>query len=327
MNVGIAIVYFEGIDEFRETLDSIPFELAKIAVCDASVKSEARALVDMREDAIWLDCSRNGGYAWAVNKGIGQLLGDIDHPCDVVIISNPDVVYSESSLRELVANVTRLGGVHFPLQTDCSGSTLGHSLLRGLSRWTIVANWLVPDSFRQNTLRTELLTAAVRRREPVRMPASLSGNGACIAVDRSAWEAIGGFNDGFFLFAEDKTFTYRAHSLEIPVYLAGNASVVHEGGFKSRGMSEFQLIEYIASERIAWKSMWKTPLMYLYVAQLLGLSLRMISSFSNSVPTMREVYKKVLVKSARNRLCEGDLRGADGVRVSTLSALDEKERR
>ncbi len=59
--------------------------------------------------------------------------------------------------------------------------------------------------------------------------------GACMLVRRSAFEAIGPFDEEFFLFSEETDWCYRAHRAGWKVVFTPEAECVHVGGASHGG--------------------------------------------------------------------------------------------
>jgi GT2 family glycosyltransferase len=54
-------------------------------------------------------------------------------------------------------------------------------------------------------------------------------SGACFVVRRETWEALGGFDEGFFLWYEDVDLAKRLHDAGYRNLVAGSARVGHAG--------------------------------------------------------------------------------------------------
>jgi GT2 family glycosyltransferase len=61
--------------------------------------------------------------------------------------------------------------------------------------------------------------------------------GACLCFSRSAWEAVGPFNESLFLYYEDVDWCLRARQLGVPLTVALDARAEHTGGASSGGES------------------------------------------------------------------------------------------
>jgi GT2 family glycosyltransferase len=58
-------------------------------------------------------------------------------------------------------------------------------------------------------------------------------SGAAMCIRREAWEEVGGFDEGFFMYAEDMDWCLRAHALGWQVHYLPEASIVHHIGRSS----------------------------------------------------------------------------------------------
>ena len=85
--------------------------------------------------------------------------------------------------------------------------------------------------------RVRLVRRAAWANEIVKDPAAYAApcsvewlSGACLLGRRSALEALGGFDEGFFLYCEDMDLCRRAHAAGYDVRFTPAATVHHEGG-------------------------------------------------------------------------------------------------
>jgi hypothetical protein len=60
-------------------------------------------------------------------------------------------------------------------------------------------------------------------------------SGACICFSRSAWERVGSFDEGLFLYYEDVDWSLRARAIGVPLTVALAAHATHSGGASSGG--------------------------------------------------------------------------------------------
>jgi GT2 family glycosyltransferase len=146
-----------------------------------------------------------------------------------VLFLNPDAAIDEASLRTLVAVLDEDPGVGIvaPRVSYDSGE-LSYSLRRypSLSR-----------AFAQAFFVHRLVPNATWADEVVRTGSSYEHgwspewvSGACMLVRRSVLEAIGGFDETFFLYSEDVDICRRAREAGAAVRFEPGASCVHSGG-------------------------------------------------------------------------------------------------
>jgi GT2 family glycosyltransferase len=60
-------------------------------------------------------------------------------------------------------------------------------------------------------------------------------SGACLCLSRAAWETVGQFDAGLFLYYEDVDWCLRARELGVPLTVALDAHAAHSGGASSGG--------------------------------------------------------------------------------------------
>jgi N-acetylglucosaminyl-diphospho-decaprenol L-rhamnosyltransferase len=170
---------------------------------------------------------RNLGFGSGVNRGLAVLAGEDPTP-EWVLVSNPDLVVHTGALGTLRGVLeshpawalvgprilTEAGDVypsvrHFPSPVDAAG----HALLA----------LFMPDN------------PFTRRYNPG-APAGdvVTGadwvSGSCFLARRQALEELGGFDEDYFMYAEDMDLCWRAHHDGWGVGFAGSAVVTHVGG-------------------------------------------------------------------------------------------------
>jgi N-acetylglucosaminyl-diphospho-decaprenol L-rhamnosyltransferase len=170
---------------------------------------------------------RNLGFGAGVNRGLAALAGEPEPP-EWVLVSNPDLVVHPGALPALRAAVesrpawavvgprilTDAGDVYpsvrnFPSFADAAG----HALLAQLN----------PDNpftrrYNPGTPEGDAVTEAGWV------------SGSCFLARRRALEELGGFDEAYFMYAEDMDLCWRAHQAGWGVGFAGTAEVTHVQG-------------------------------------------------------------------------------------------------
>lgn len=165
----------------------------------------------------------NLGYGTAMNRAVAR----IDPAAEFVVLANPDVVWGPGSLDALLAAAARWpqAGALGPLIRDPDGSVYPSarhlpSLIRGGMHAVVGPVW-----------PTNPWTLAYRQehQEPSeRVVGWLSG--ACLLVRRTAFEAVGGFDERYFMYMEDVDLGDRlGRAGWQSVYVPG-AEVLHDKG-------------------------------------------------------------------------------------------------
>ncbi len=194
---------------------------------DGSVEQLATAI--QRENwTDWVEVlakERNGGFAYGNNAGIRVALAALNPP-DHLLLLNPDTVVHPGAIRDLVEFMathpdagiagsrleTAAGGV------DCSAHRI-HSPLSELV-----------GSARLGVLSRMLQRHGVS--EPPRPEAHACDwvSGASLMVRRTALEAIGPMDEGYFLYFEEVDFCWRARQAGWQVWYVPQSRVLHLEG-------------------------------------------------------------------------------------------------
>ncbi|MGH9156887.1 MAG: glycosyltransferase family 2 protein [Acidimicrobiales bacterium] len=197
--------------------------VVEVVVADnASADGSDRALAVADPAARFLPTGANLGYGAAANRGVAATTGDL------VLICNPDVVVEPGSVAALVAALEadpalalvgpRLadGDGHLypsPRRFPGIGEAVGHAFL-GLvapgNRYT--RRYRMLDDDRAQAGDAEWVS------------------GACFLARRRAWDALGGFDEAYFMYAEDVDLCWRARRAGWRVGFEPAARVVHLQG-------------------------------------------------------------------------------------------------
>jgi GT2 family glycosyltransferase len=236
---GVTSVVIVAADSGPLLADSVASALASVArvevivVDNASADGEPERVASLhRDDARFqlVKNDRNLGFGPACNRGAALANGD------ALLFLNPDCVIE----RETIATLRAIAGA------DASIGVLGVEVLS-------------PDGkpARGNRRRDPLLRRALmsmsglarfesrsRAFEGVEMPAesaSASGvekleavSGACLFLPRRVFDAVGGFDEAYFLHVEDLDLCRRVRDAGYAVALARGIHVMHVQGTSSR---------------------------------------------------------------------------------------------
>jgi N-acetylglucosaminyl-diphospho-decaprenol L-rhamnosyltransferase len=225
--VAVVTVSFGSGDVVSPFLDSIPHAseypldvvvVDNVPAGDPVVRAEAE-----QRQATYLSSGANLGYGGAVNSAVVQL----DPEVRWILVSNPDVTLSSRSVDILVAvgeedeaigsvgpAVLNLDGTVYPSARSVPSlrTGIGHALFANL--WT--SN---PWSAAYKNESTD----DVARRDAGWL------SGSCVLIRREAFEALGGFDDGYFMYFEDVDLGYRLGKAGYRNVYEPAATVVHTG--------------------------------------------------------------------------------------------------
>jgi N-acetylglucosaminyl-diphospho-decaprenol L-rhamnosyltransferase len=214
-------------------LESLPSALgdveAQIVVVDNGSSDGTQSAVEERGGCTLVE-STNVGYAAGINRGVAAA-----PEARAILILNPDIQMAPGAVPRLLARLYEQHvGVVAP-RTERSDGRLEHSLRReptllrslGLSRTRLAI-------FSENLNRPEdyadsrVVDWAV---------------GAALLIARECFDAVGGWDESFFLYSEETDFCLRARDLGYVTLYEPRALVIHYGGGSGRSGKTFAMHE------------------------------------------------------------------------------------
>lgn len=174
--------------------------------------------------------TENAGYGGAINAAVKTLGPEYQF----LLISNPDVRLHPGSVRHLVEAMLRepSAGAVGPKILNEDGTVYPSarripSLRTGLGHALFIHIW--PSNPWTRSYRQEGAS-----QEVARAVGWLSG--ACLLVRRSAFDAVGGFDDGYFMYFEDVDLGFRLGRASWVNLYEPSATVTHVGGRSTAGV-------------------------------------------------------------------------------------------
>ena len=220
----------------RATSCELDIVLADNGSVDGSVQAAARD-----DDVRLVETGGNVGYGSAANIGVRQTSAEL------VVVANPDIVWEPGSLDALIAATRRwpTGGAFGPLihtpdgviypsarQLPSLGRGIGHALF----------GWWWP---------TNPWTAAYRvEAEAPRERTAGWLSGSCLLLRRDAFDDVGGFDPGFFMYFEDLDLGDRLGRAGWQNVYVPTAAVTHVGGHATSRNPALMAAEH---HRSAWR--------------------------------------------------------------------------
>jgi N-acetylglucosaminyl-diphospho-decaprenol L-rhamnosyltransferase len=170
----------------------------------------------------------NAGFARAVNQAFTAARGDF------VLILNPDCVLFAGALAVLVRELESHCecAIAGPAILDEDGSLQGSvrgdpTMLTGLFGRTTLLTRLFPNSnLARRNVRTTIANPASREADWV--------SGACMLARRTAVDAVGGFDERYFLYWEDADLCRRLRARGYTIRYVPAGRVMHIGGRSSQ---------------------------------------------------------------------------------------------
>jgi N-acetylglucosaminyl-diphospho-decaprenol L-rhamnosyltransferase len=269
----VTVSYNSGrfLSEFLESTRSASATDASVPVVVADNGSQdADALADTTETrgARFIRLDRNRGYGGAVNEAVRQ----IDSSIPWVLVSNPDVVMEPGSLDVLleVAEADEGIGAVGPAIIEPDGSVYP-SARRVPSLRTGLGHALLADLWPTNPW-----TRAYHRdgeHDERRTTGWLSG--ACVLVRRSAFDSLGGFDEGFFMYFEDVDLGYRLGRAGWTNVYEPAARVMHVGAHSTQNSSQhMRMVHHESAYRFLARKYGRWYLFPLRTVLRIGLAVR-----------------------------------------------------
>ena len=222
-DIDVVVVAYRSADDLRDCVSPLAGrEGIHVIVVDNACP--ARSCETVRDlDVTIVEAGRNGGFAAGVNVGVAA------GTASAVLLLNPDARIGPDGVRRLAKVLADrpTAGIVAPRITAPDGDL--HWSLRRFPR--------VRSTFAQAVGLHRLLPQASWVDELVRDPAAYAtghevdwASGAALLVRRSLLAALGGLDEGFFMYCEDKDLCRRARDAHHDVRFEPAAVVSHEGG-------------------------------------------------------------------------------------------------
>jgi GT2 family glycosyltransferase/glycosyltransferase involved in cell wall biosynthesis len=194
-----------------------------IVVDNASSDDTLSTVHRLAPNVTVVERATNEGYAAGVNAGIA-----VARPSDAVLILNPDVRLRPGSVAALMEILDQPGvGIAVPRILGEDGS-IQHSLYRAPS---IMRAWGAALLGGRRAGRTSLLGETIVDDDAYSSLTNASwASGAAMAISKQCLQAVGPWNESFFLYSEETEFCLRAGDAGFATRLQPRAEAVHIGG-------------------------------------------------------------------------------------------------
>lgn len=223
-DIAVVIVTYNSALVIGDLLDSLPAALdgltADVVVVDNG-SSDGTAEVVAARGACRIVHSANVGYAGGINRGVSEAA-----PAQAILVLNPDVRLHPGSLPPLLAALreprvgiaaprvlTPQGELHLSLRRE---PTLPRALGLTRTRLAVFSEYVWdPSAYTQ----------------PCTVDWAL---GAALLTSRECYEALGGWDETYFLYSEETDLALRARDAGLLTRYEPQAIAVHIGGQSGR---------------------------------------------------------------------------------------------
>ncbi|MDO8269804.1 MAG: glycosyltransferase [Candidatus Levybacteria bacterium] len=227
-DASVIYVYYNTPRELVQSVNSVlvakkKLSLQIIIVNNDSPKKIPKELLKNRK--IVIINNKNSGYGAGLNVGVKS------SKSEVLIFTNPDVVFFENSLHKLISKVKEKKiGIVGPQMLDSHGNILptisGESDLKSLLFATSFVNTLFP----KNRLSRDFWLTNVNRNKEKYVKII---SGACMAIRRKVFEEVGGFDEQFFMYFEENDLCYRVRRVGYSILYYPSSKIFHAIGASS----------------------------------------------------------------------------------------------
>jgi GT2 family glycosyltransferase len=233
--ISAVLVNFNAGPELAKALQSISSELSghpwEAVVVDNASSDDSRESVKAFPPHVRVIANAtNIGFGRAVNQGVKAASGSL------LLIMNPDCRLASGAFAYMKREIERAPttAVVGPRILDPDGSVQGNArgdpdMFTGLFGRTTLLRRILPAL--AVSRRNVITDAAIRNADAVTVDWV---SGACLLVRRAAFEAVGGFDERYFLYWEDADLCRRLRARGYKVRYVPTATAVHRVGHSSR---------------------------------------------------------------------------------------------
>ncbi|MGB7564819.1 MAG: glycosyltransferase family 2 protein [Prochlorococcaceae cyanobacterium] len=223
--VAVIVVTYRSATVMPALIDSLRIEAEctelRVIVADNRSSDGTLNLAHAYPDVIAVDTGGNLGYAAGVNRAMAYA-GDTS----AILVLNPELVLRPGCIRALLKRLGNGAGIVVPLIRD-GREELVHSLrnepglVRALADALLGSRWRSRPEWLSEFIRDERAYLVARRVD--------WATGAALMVARPVWDAVGQWDEQFFLYSEETDFFCRVRKLGFSVWFDPAGEVVHHG--------------------------------------------------------------------------------------------------
>ncbi len=240
----ISIVHHDGLEMLRGCLNSLalfpPSVAYEVLVVDNASTDGAREMLAQEFSLVRVICrERRYGFGANHNRAMEQMRGKF------LFLLNDDTLLTEDAIDELLRCAernpkaavvgARLENLDGTLQLSCYKFP---SPIRYV--WE---NLLLSAIFPRSRLFGDYRTLEARLEQKVDFV-----TGAAMLVRREAIENVGGFDERFFMYAEETDWQFRMHRAGWGTIFCPMSRIAHFGGKSTETMPERQFVEFNRSQ-------------------------------------------------------------------------------
>ena len=238
--MAVAVVSYNTRDLLRACLASVPDGVATVVIDNASTDGSAEMVATEFPACQLIASERNPGYGAASNEAIRAC------QTEYVLLLNSDTTLEAGAVEALVAHLDAhpRAGIAGPRLLNPDGSLQPSCFpFPGTLAWLLENDPVAPligfvPALRRRTLRY------VPPTESAAVPWVL---GAALAIRRTAFDAVGGFDETFFMYFEEVDLCRRLRAAGWETHFVHDARVTHVGGASASQVATAMSVQHFRS--------------------------------------------------------------------------------
>jgi N-acetylglucosaminyl-diphospho-decaprenol L-rhamnosyltransferase len=240
-SLAIVIVAYNSGEFLRRCLDAVGSDWREVVVVDgASPDGRTAGICAEFEHVRLIERQRNDGFATAANEGIAATAAPW------VLLLNPDAWPLGKGIENLLGHAQRdqRAAAIGPLLVDERGRESRSTIRPPLSPAALAVWAALPGGV---SGAYGLARRVANPKGPRRLRAGEFIQGAALLLRREAFDAVGGFDQRFFMYAEDADLCARLRDAGWRIGVCPEAVFVHVGGGSTRPEGARMRIELMRS--------------------------------------------------------------------------------
>lgn len=239
---------------------------AELVVVDhASTDGAPGRVAAADPDAVVLERRTNPGYGAGVNHGAAHTTAPYLLACNADVVVEPDALARLAAVLDEQPDVGAVGPAVLDRHGELYPSARAFPSLADAAGHAFVGLVWRANPFTRRYQQRDAGTGRARDADWV--------SGSCVLLRRSAFETVGGFDEGYFMYGEDVDLCWRLRRAGWRVRYEPAARVAHRGGHSTRRHPYRMLLEH---HRSAWRfarrttTSWRRALLPLVAVALAG---------------------------------------------------------
>jgi N-acetylglucosaminyl-diphospho-decaprenol L-rhamnosyltransferase len=239
-SVDVVVVNYESSSRLAACLDSVTEQVlvGSVVVIDNGSTDRSVDVVAARSNVRWVPTGVNLGFGAGANRGIAVTASAY------VCVLNPDLVVRPHAIARLAEHLdaNQRVAIAAPMVLNPDGTL--YPSARSFPKVLDAIGHATVGLFKSDNPWTRRYKQVAESGSPDWV------SGTAMLLRRSAVEAIGGFDERYFMYVEDVDLCWRLRQANWTISQVPSAEVIHEKGISSRRHPYRSLVDH---HRSAWR--------------------------------------------------------------------------